>query len=113
MIAPVLAALGVYRDALCQWPPYASRVAFELWAPKQQQQQQQPTESPSHYVRVVYNGQDVTHMVPTCAEELNSGRHAGSNKSLCSLSALQRQIDSMIAPHASIETACAAFDVVK
>mgnify|MGYP006077882493 CR=1 FL=1 len=30
VIAPVLAALGVYDDH-CEWPPYASRIAFELY----------------------------------------------------------------------------------
>ncbi|CAN0030126.1 unnamed protein product, partial [Discosporangium mesarthrocarpum] len=31
VIAPVLASLGAFN---CEWPPYASHVAFELWAPK-------------------------------------------------------------------------------
>ena len=31
VIAPILAALGVYNGNLCVWPPYASRIVFELW----------------------------------------------------------------------------------
>ena len=35
VIAPVLAGLGVYSGQDCIWPPYASRIAFELWRPAQ------------------------------------------------------------------------------
>jgi hypothetical protein len=31
VIAPVLAALGVYHGDMCVWPPYASRIVFELY----------------------------------------------------------------------------------
>ena len=34
VIAPVLAVLGVYREeGMCIWPPYASRIIFELYVP--------------------------------------------------------------------------------
>merc|ERR1711862_220218 len=47
VIAPVLSALGVYkRQGLCEWPPYASRIIFELYR-----------RASNHFVRVVYNGQ--------------------------------------------------------
>jgi len=31
VVAPVLSALGVYGGHLCRWPPYASRIVFELY----------------------------------------------------------------------------------
>ena len=31
VIAPVLASMGLYKDHDCVWPPYASRIAFELY----------------------------------------------------------------------------------
>ena len=100
MIAPVLAALGVYRDALCIWPPYASRIVFELWQPKvakkllpkletlymlwkhraaglrrllpnlaDQQHAAHQTNYMRSFVRVFYNGQDITQLIPQCSAE--------------------------------------------
>lgn len=44
-LAPLLAALRIWRG---DWPPYASTVAFELYAPEQP--------GGSHWIRVLYNG---------------------------------------------------------
>ena len=126
VIAPVLAALGVYQDPeLCKWPQYASRISFELW--KGLSTSSVPTSSSSseteaaaiasHYVRVVFNGQDVTKKISTCAKEMNGSGFSSSMMSsaaassnghtkMCSLHAFVQQIDSLIAPYSSIQAAC-------
>ena len=115
VIAPVLAALGVYKDEICGWPSYASHIIFELW-------QRRNSDKPVHYVRVLYNGLDLTQHIPTCGEERsglikkqNSGEGLtdpveiellADSSPLCSLSALSKQIEGMISPHSSIQEAC-------
>ena len=57
VIAPVLAALGVYKQ-YCIWPPYASRIVVELY---------QASENASlYYLRVLYNGEDIVMYIPEC-----------------------------------------------
>ena len=78
VIAPVLAALGVYRQAgLCVWPPYASRIVFEVYVRKSKlrggesgteiafEEVQARNEA---MIRVLYNGQDVTKMITSCKD---------------------------------------------
>ena len=67
VIAPVLAALGVY-DKFCTWPPYASRIAFELWRNNRIASRTRPANETirDYYVRVLFNGKDVTQYIPTC-----------------------------------------------
>ena len=69
VIAPVLAGLGVY-DKFCIWPRYASRIAFELWKGKVKLAGNPEVNDTIHdyYVRVVYNGVDVTEHIPACVE---------------------------------------------
>lgn len=130
VIAPVLAALGLYTDDLCIWPPYASRIVFELW------QRLGDTSGPGtgtgtaavsatataltqHYVRVIYNGRDLTPNIPSCILEREKGAavadsHAKyirsasqlQSQSLCSLQALRAQIQAMLGPHSTLEAAC-------
>lgn len=118
VIAPVLASLGVYRDNLCRWPPYASRIIFELWQPvaslnngvsisansviRDRSRHAMPPEALTalseknaglyllrtantsallalnrdelvsyfnSFVRVIFNGRDITKLIPQCAEE--------------------------------------------
>ncbi|CAM9721245.1 unnamed protein product, partial [Ectocarpus fasciculatus] len=68
VIAPVLAALGVY-DRYCTWPPYASHIAFELWKNARKESLSRPQNETirDHYVRVLFNGRDVTRHIPSCA----------------------------------------------
>ncbi len=136
VIAPVLAALGVYRGSLCAWPAYASRIVFELWRPSEESLDatstvaggsaavtsgtDNETNSGGSYVRVVYNGVDITQLIPACAVERRALIIAGdkgspsradsyllaSKSPLCSLVALNAQIDEMIHPHSSIQQAC-------
>ena len=119
VIAPVLASLGVYTEELCVWPPYASRIVFELWQGNVEQSRpirerimsEEIKERNSNnkntdireenrenifdnsnritdtkkndsnnnitndnmmsYVRVIYNGKDVTMKITACREEIN------------------------------------------
>lgn len=138
VIAPVLAGLGVYKHALCNWPGYASRVVFELWQPRGGIEGSIPalgemaglktlfpektvksasgsanTDYARSFVRVYYNGQDVTQMIPTCAAERSAPEHdyltqvPVDGSTLCSLDALLRQVGSLVEPHGSIAVACA------
>jgi hypothetical protein len=59
VIAPVLAALGVYRQKdLCVWPPYASRIVFEIYIPAKQEPKEFTIEEARKIVhlRILYNG---------------------------------------------------------
>ena len=68
VIAPVLAALGVYgHSEYCYWPPYASRIAFELWRRKSTNLRPGSDPVQEQFVRVIYNGDDVTALVNGCA----------------------------------------------
>lgn len=103
VIAPVLATLGVYKSH-CWWPPYASRIAFELWehdagdsAPSGSRHLRASASNPDEsFVRVVFNGKDVTATIPSC-----QGLH------MCPLAAFKLQIDSLLGPFKTLEEACA------
>lgn len=96
VIAPVLAGLGAYAGDLCIWPGYASNIAFELWQPAKGKHSAaatmpssvtttalqklfprlltQATASDklsysSSFVRVFFNGEDITQRIPSCAAE--------------------------------------------
>lgn len=160
VIAPVLAGLGVYSGELCVWPGYASNIVVELWQPKSTARagtgkstvatssslkklfpalwDAEKATKESHFeesfVRVLYNGDDVTQRIPACAAErelVNSdgtssttssaataisssadktllSRAVADGLTLCSLDALVQQVGSLVDPHASIEEACSA-----
>ena len=125
VIAPVLAALGLYEDELCVWPPYASRIVFELW---QKKGRSKDLEGPgagsgsdpslSLSVRVIFNGQDLTHRIPACKVERDAAvgpgsllrptkkTGAGAGTGMCSLQALEEQVKSMLGHHPSLKAAC-------
>ena len=120
----------MYKDNLCRWPSYAAHVIFEVWRPNNNvdtsgsnSANKAAGTSDIRYVRVLYDGVDITQSIPTCREEReallsqkkeNSGnlqltiddRLIQYNSPLCSLGALQKQISNLIAPHTSIEEAC-------
>lgn len=58
VVAPLAAALNVFDG---KWPPLATRLVFELW--------RDPIRG-SRYLRVLYNGLDLTKQVPGCALSL-------------------------------------------
>jgi hypothetical protein len=93
VIAPTLAALGIYQDEkYCKWPGYASRLIFELWTPAHNIRKM---DSSGHFVRVLYNGEVVTHLVTSC-----------KGSTLCPIEKFENQISSLISPYASYNNAC-------
>eukprot|EP01038_Epipyxis_sp_PR26KG_P005846 gene5846-8067_t len=103
VIAPVLAVLGVYKGKLCRWPPYASRVIFELY--KSSSKAIISKERDYHYLRVIFNGEDITQRIPACSEESKS-KNGMKEDGLCSLFALTQQVLGLIKPHNSLAAAC-------
>ncbi|KAJ9455928.1 hypothetical protein DIPPA_22729 [Diplonema papillatum] len=81
IVAPLLSALGAFD---CRWPPYASRVVFELWELREVMM-----------VRLLYNGLPVTHKVYGC-----------SGQDPCPLARFRRVVHGLIKPHTTLEGAC-------
>jgi hypothetical protein len=96
VIAPVLAGLGIYKDELCGWPPYASRIVFELLRPEGAVQSMENEKEVSYHARVIYNGKDLTHQIERCK---------GSTP--CPLEAIHATVQSLLQPTGSLEKACA------
>lgn len=67
VILPLLVLLGVHDN---KWPPYASRVVFELWhnanGPKNRKEDEFYSKFQNHYIRVLYNGKPLTSSVKIC-----------------------------------------------
>lgn len=111
VIAPVLAALGVFNNDMCTWPPYASRISFELW---QKKQNSNSNSDEALHVRVLYNGEDITRLIPACktaystVHAYSALRPASTSSQLCPLSALTKQIESLLGPFQSLSEACNA-----
>lgn len=153
VIAPVLAALGVYHGALCYWPPYASRIVFELYRqhsppddstveagawtgvstglhglyadttsnsnsnsavePAAFSPQQKSLYSRA-FVRILFNGQEITQGVPACSSSSSSeGGEASPSSSLpsrhgwmCPLDGYLRQVRSLLDPYRGLDGAC-------
>ena len=62
-VSPLVTALGVHDG---KWPPFASRVVFELYSLSDS--------SSEHFIRVLYNGADVTARTLFCRnKKLNMG----------------------------------------
>jgi hypothetical protein len=116
VIAPVLAALGVYTNELCVWPPYASSINFELWQNTKSPKTSELSYKSFSFIRVLYNGKDITSAIPACRAEreekgpqgmmTGSIRKLGNKVGLCSIEALERQVERMIAPSADFKDAC-------
>ena len=105
VIAPVLAALGVYQQRdLCVWSPYASRIVFEVYVKNRTPLQTVHDEADARQhvmLRVLYNGEDVTRDITACTVAMK-----GSSLPLCPLGIFENQINSLISPSNSIENAC-------
>ena len=106
VIAPVLAALGVLSSQ-CLWPQYASRIAFELW-----EREKHTNTDDRWFVRVVFNGVDVTGMIPECIAAVNrQGTKEGYLKGslgmqMCPLNGLAKQIEGLLGGRATLQEAC-------
>ncbi|XP_030072316.1 2-phosphoxylose phosphatase 1 isoform X1 [Microcaecilia unicolor] len=68
-LSPVLSALGIIE---ARFPRFAARLVFELW--------QDLSRSKEHFIRILYNGEDVTFQTSFCREH---DRH--SSRPLCPL----------------------------
>lgn len=95
VVAPVLSALGVYSGDLCRWPPYASRIAFELYQKSSDQQDTEP------YVRVVYNGKVMSSLIG-CPRD----------STMCPLSSFAGGVHSLLNGMADLQSACRPVAVV-
>lgn len=100
---------GEVTDSIpCGWPPFASRLVFEVWEKASDGSKPDVRAGPmcNHHtttaagamVRIVYNGKDVTQLVPACT--------GTGHRNLCPLSSLREYVDGFIQPYASIEAAC-------
>ena len=117
VIAPVLTALGIYQHSrFCKWPDYASRIAFEAWNPVGKNLKKYPlnrdgetkfnVKSSNMHIRVVYNGEDVTHHMPACASSSIKFVKKGVKSSLCPIGLFVQQIESNLGSSNSLEEAC-------
>lgn len=125
-----LVGLGVYRH-ICANPPFSSRVTFEVWErkatgiPRRNLRSDGDGQDAEHtrnlkvekdqimtnFVRVLYGGKDVTHLIPSCVmkaepdeiewldgkrklEETNQGVDAVSEFHLCPVDRLFLHYDS-------------------
>eukprot|EP00927_Polykrikos_kofoidii_P078253 TRINITY_DN75100_c0_g1_i1.p1 TRINITY_DN75100_c0_g1~~TRINITY_DN75100_c0_g1_i1.p1 ORF type:complete len:510 (+),score=61.03 TRINITY_DN75100_c0_g1_i1:49-1578(+) len=94
VIAPVLAALGVYSGNKCGWPPYASRIAFELFRVQRKSLPSAPS-GDEHFVRVMYNGKPM------------QGVHGcGADVELCPLANFSAGVESLLGSFADYAHAC-------
>jgi hypothetical protein len=118
VIAPVLSALGVYHSPQCEfpsfgvrclikldcvWPHYASRLLLELWINERNELRGMKKE---HYIRLVYNGEDVTSFVPTCANHIVRDQTSSLSPSFCPLTLFIQQIDEILSPYQTRKKAC-------
>lgn len=97
VLAPMVAALSGYD---CRWPPYASRVVFELWRTPAHGPQQQ------HYVRLLYNGKTFSSATVHCKD--SSGSQEEVLPGLVPLSCLQEYVDDLLGSSPDIHAACKA-----
>jgi len=92
VIAPLLSALGVYWGRLCRWPPYASRISFELY----RSPQVGVDGSAQHFMRVLFNGEALVGM-----------RGCGAGE-LCPLEDFAQGVASLLGGASDLAAACAA-----
>jgi hypothetical protein len=87
----------------CVWPHYASRLSLELWT------NDQINSKNIFYLRLVYNGDDVTSLVPSC-----SGKIIKEGQStFCPLESILEQFDQMLSPYRNRKRACHAKGTTK
>jgi len=98
VVAPLLAAIGATSaPGACRWPPYASRVVFELWQPRAR------STAGGAVVRVLFNGVPVTRHVIGCT----SSPPRLLSHDLCPLEAFSNAVEALVRPHTDFTAACA------
>ena len=110
VVAQLLAAIGGMNDGRhCRWPPYASRLVFELWRPAlvtANSLRRAPQ------LRVLYNGAVVTHLIPACARRIESidatttNLAAVADLELCSLETFKQGTIGRIPQGSTFEAEC-------
>jgi hypothetical protein len=95
VIAPLLSALGAYD---CKWPPYASRVVFELWKDVQEKNKS------SVFLRLIFNGKSVTHLITSCRSYFEGG--GASHPELCPFDTFTDVLTELLEPFPTLERAC-------
>lgn len=93
-VAPLGAILKIWDQ---KWPPFASRIVFELW-------KLTPSSPPA--VRVLVDGQPMTHRIPGCREK----GHLYSAK-LCALDHFATTVQELLGGFSDIQSACAPTPV--
>lgn len=96
VVAPLVAALEGFD---CRWPPYASRVVFELWESQSR-----------YYTRILYNGRTITSVPIHCSMESPKGSgntHSEPAPGLIPLQCLQSYVIGLLGGADTIEEACA------
>jgi hypothetical protein len=92
------------------WPHYASRLSLELWT----NDQINPQDSNTFYLRLVYNGDDVTSLIPSCSgkiikeETQHTAAAAPTVATFCPLENVLEQFDQILAPYRNRKRACLA-----
>ena len=110
VVAQLLAAIGGMRDGRhCRWPPYASRLVFELWRPALATANSLRR---APQIRVLYNGAVVTHLIPECARRMDSidatttNLAAVADLELCPLESFKQGTIGRIPQGSSFEAEC-------
>ncbi len=76
--------MGIFNN---QWPPYASRIIFELWeAGGLLGSKLTGDDMDRHFIRILYEGRDFTRKVKFCKEKLKFGK-------LCPLNAFVKALE--------------------
>ena len=83
-IAPLLIEMGIFYN---QWPAFASRIVFELWeAGGLLGSKLNGEDIDKHFIRILYDGHDLTRKVKFCKENLKFGK-------LCPLRAFVKALE--------------------
>jgi len=111
VLSPLLGALDVL-DKHCYWPPYASRVVFEMWGPPAVGKVEggEGEEKEEDAVRILYNGEMVSRRSLHCPTyKAKGGKEvvvAVGEETLLPLGCLQEYIEGM-SPPGEGKVACA------
>jgi hypothetical protein len=104
VLSPLLGALDVL-DKHCYWPPYASRVVFEMWGPPaagKVEEGSEEEEKEEDAVRILYNGEVVSRRSLHCPTyKAKGGKEvvvAKGEETLLPLGCLQEYIEGMSPP---------------
>lgn len=93
VIGSVLGSLGVFKDDICKWPPYASRIVYEVYR----------NQESKLFIRMIFNGVDLTSKISSCQP---SNLNSKSKIPFCNFQDFKKQVDAMILPYQTFQEAC-------